>query len=349
MVYRFKIQMGFLLLLISTTILFPSSLKEYMLEKGMVLYSIKGRGILTDELNLSIEGEGKLRFKKWGKEALIEESYTEKTSGSFVNIEKIKHCKKLEDKQRYDVDFKKKKVLERPMPKGNFLEHMTEGLEKTGQEIIASYLCDIWEGRGVKKCIYKGIPLLIEYYALGIYYQKKASSVKFNIKPEASKCTVPDYPLEKISLFKSNMKVKGQTSERELSKILHTVTQQMQEKHLNEDKLTKDQKRFLLNQIGKNIFEKQKVLLPKFLEVLKTSRICLYQAESTSIANKCLKQLIPLKSQITSNKRNSIVSWNEKERNTLLTAFDEKISFLEPKMKCVRGAHNITDLSSCMK
>ena len=327
--------------------------KKFDIETGMVIYDISGGGKFTEDVNLTINGKGKLRFKDWGIVALIEEDLEEITSGAINNINKVQRCAKLEDKQRLDVDFENKKILERKMPKGNFQSYITKDLVKKGQEEIAGCTCDVWEGHGVRKCIYKGIPLLIENYLLGVYYQKKATQVTFNIDKNASACSVPSYPVEKFALFKTSIKTKSKKPPKELSKIIESVYEDMNKKLTNskiaEENLTPKQKRIYLDKIGQNIFEKQKEFLPRFLLLMQESRVCLQQAESEKEANSCLKDVIRMKSELTKDKQNNITQWKGEEKEKILDQFDENIFLLESKMQCVRASQNITDLSNCMK
>jgi hypothetical protein len=350
-----KIIIAFISFCLGSMTLFSSSIehKKFDIETGMVLYSISGGGKLTEDVNLTIKGKGKLRFKEWGSIALIEEDLEEITYGAINNINKIQRCKKLENKRQLDVDFDNEKIQERKMPKGNFQKYITKDLIKKGQEEIAGHTCDIWEGYGVKKCIYKGIPLLVEHYLLGVYYQKKAIQVTFNIDNTASACTVPNYPVEKFALFKTNVKTKTVKLPEELSKILEFVSKDMNQKmtknKISEDTLSPKQKRFWLDKIGQNIFEEQKEFLPKFLLSMKKARVCLQQADNRVQANSCVKDVIQLKAKLTKEKQNNIELWKGEEKNKILDQFDENIFLLESKMKCVRSSQNITDLSTCMK
>jgi len=350
-----KVKTIFLFFVLGSVMLFSAGTgeKKFEIETGQVLYIIFGSGKLTADVNLTIKGKGKLRFKDWGIVTLIEEDLEEITSGAINNINKVQRCTKLEDKQRLDVDFENKKILERKMPKGNLQSYITKDLVKKGQEEIAGYTCDIWEGDGVRKCIYKGIPLLVENYLLGVYYQKKASKVTFNIDTMASACSVPSYPIEKFSLFKTSIKTKSKKPPKELSKIIESVYEDMNKKLTNnkiaEENLTLQQKKIYLDKIGQNIFEKQKEFLPKFLLVMQKSRVCLQQAENQKEANSCLKDVIRMKLELTKDKQNNITQWKGEEKEQILNQFDENIFLLESKMQCVRASKNITDLSNCMK
>ncbi len=330
-----------------------SSEKKFDVETGMIRYDISGGGVLTEDVNVSIKGEGKLRFRDWGVEALIEEDYEELTSGRLHDIYKVKRCEKLEDKQRLDVDFKTEKIMERPMPKGNFKEYFLNDMRKTGEETIAGHSCEVWEGNGVKKCLYKGIPLLIEYYILGVYYQKKAVEVRVDIEANPSKCTLPDFPVEKFALFKTNIKTKSVKLPRDLPSLIRRVRKELnkslKDNNLKIDDLNTQQKRVVLDKLGQNVFEKQKAYLPKLLESMKEARACLQQAEHMDNANACLTNIRALEREVQKDEDYDILSWDDKHRNKVLDYFDDSIFALQSNMKCIRGAKNISDLSRCMK
>ena len=355
MLYLKKYKTVSLFFCLGTNMLFSAALgeKKFDVETGMVRFEISGGGHFTDDINISIKGEGLLRFKNWGVEALVEENYEERTVGVIKNINKIHICEKFENKQRFDVDFETKKILERPMPKGNFKDYYLKDMVKNGQETIAGYTCDVWEGKGTKKCLYKGIPLLVENYLLGFYYQKKAVEVKLNITATPSKCILPDFPVEKFALFKTNIKTKGIKPPKEFSQVILNISKEMykylEENSLTEDDITEHQKRALIDKLGQNIFESQKKFLPKLLDSMKVARACLQQAENKDEANICIRDVIALKKQISGDADNQIDSWDETNRTKVLDTFDDNIIFLESKMKCIRAAKTITDLSVCVK
>jgi len=330
-----------------------TSQKKYNVQSAVILYSISGGGQLTQDVNLTIKGKGKMRFKDWGEVELFEEEIDEITSGSINNIETIARCVKRQKKKRLDVDFKTRKILERSMPKGNVVKNITKGLVKQGQEIIAGKSCDIWEGNGVRKCIYKGIPLLVENNILGMHYQRKAVRIKENIKVSATKCTIPNFPVHKIALFKTNIKTKSKKVPKEFSKVLMDVSKeiykQLNDHNLTEADITLEQKKTWLDKLGQNIFDKQKILLPEMLLSMQKARECLARAKNWIDANVCLEDVANLKSQFTKDKESNIESWKEGDHDHILTELDANIVLLESKMPCIRSAKNITDLSACMK
>ena len=352
-----KIIMSFLFFCLGSMTLLADQTdhKKFDIEKGMVLYSISGGGKLTEDVNLTINGKGKLRFKDWGVVALIEEDLEEITSGAIHNIDKVQRCKKLEDDRQLDVDFDNEKIQERKIPQDNFQKYITKDLVKKGKEEIAGYTCDIWEGYGVKKCIYKGVPLLVENYILGVYYQKKATYIQFDINTSTSeaKCSIPNYPVEKFALFKTSIKTKTEKLPKELSKVLEIVSEDMNKELINskisEDNMTPEQKKVWLNKISQNIFKKQKEFLPQFLLSMKKSRVCLQQADDWIEANICVEDVTQLKRELSKDNQNNIELWKGKEKEKILDQLDENIFLLESQMKCIRSSQNLTDLSRCMK
>ena len=347
-----KVTILFLLMLNSIVLHASLEQRKYDVSSGMIEYMISGGGALTSETNLTVEGKGKLRFKEWGKVELFEEAVEEITSGAIKNIETTQVCKKITHNQKLDVDFKNKKILERQIPKGKY-NTLTNGLIRTHQEEIAGYKCDVWEGEGIRKCIYKGIPLLLEYGVLGITYQKKAVSVTFDINTSLNQCTIPSYPVQKFALFKTNIKTKSKKLPKAFSKRLLEIAQEfhktLKENNITQSELPIQKRKIWLEKIGENIFKKQKVLLPEFLLSMKKTRVCLQQAPDWIAANSCLDELVGLKNEMLKNKKSSIEVWKGKEKQKILDDFDTNISLLESKMKCIRSAKNITDLSRCMK
>jgi len=327
----------------------PSQIKIYDLPKAMVRYTISGGGVLSDDVNMTLKGEGKLRFREWGAVELVEMQIEEKTVGSLHYRMQKRTCEKRQKKQILDVDFENKKIRERPLPLGKRRTDPTEGLVRSGQQMVANVVCDMWEGVGIRKCLYKKIPLFTEYHALGLFYREEAREVYFDINAtEHSACNVPSYPVEKFSLYTTNFKTKNNKLPREFSKRLLKIIEQIKAKGGDEEKLSEKERRVLINMIGEPLFQSQKHLLPKLLETLKRTRACLVQAEKTTVANACLYDLIQMKSYFTGNSHNTIENW-EHEREVILDTFDENIVVLQSKMKCIRGAKHFSDLAACMR
>jgi hypothetical protein len=209
--------------------------------------------------------------------------------------------------------------------------------------VIAGRECEVWAREGVRVCLYKGIPLLIEKDLFGIHYEKKALWVKENIDVATDQCSIPNFPVQKIALFKTSIKQKKGPAE--VSKYLSDILDEIAGKNsIN----IKKRKQYYLNRLGEHIFERQKALLPEMLESMKRARECLQGADDSIEANGCIEELNIFKAKMVKEDKNHIDTWNKKEKNRILDEFDENIAVLESRMKCIRAAKNISDLSSCM-
>jgi len=239
------------------------------------------------------------------------------------------------------------------MPKGNFRDYYLKGLAKTGTETIAGHPCDVWEAEGVKKCLYKGIPLLVEYYILGVYYEKRAVKVTERDLSDPSLYELPPYPVEKFSLFTTNSKTKSMKLPKELSQriqaVLKKTEKDLKKRHRSMDDLSEVEKRDIFDKLGEHIFEEQKVFIPEFLAVMKEARLCLQQANDVKEANVCIAEVVSIKKELGKDTQNRIDAWDENKRTKVLDKFEDSITMLESKMKCVRASQNLHDLSNCMK
>jgi hypothetical protein len=326
-----------------------TSSKLYDLPKAMVTYKISGGGMLSDDVNLTIEGEGKLRFKAWGNTEFTEQQVEEKTVGVLHYREERHMCVKRQEKQILDVDFHTRKIRERPIPKGKKRKEITAGLEKEGQQMVANIVCDMWKGRGVRRCIYKGILLFTEYRALGLFYREEAVDVQFDINvTDASACEIPSYTVEKFSLYTDSFKTRNKKSPTSFKERLVQSIEIFEKKGLNEEKLTSSQKQKLLNILAKPIYENQKQKLPELLDLLKKSRACLSRASNTALANTCMRDLVHIETSWIDHDDNRIIDW-KKEHEAIMEMIEERIVVLQSRMKCIRAAKNFTDLAICMK
>lgn len=327
--------------------------KIYEEQSGFVKYEISGGGPLAEDVNITITGEGKLRFREWGSVALVEEEIEERTHGVLKDIRKTSFCQKREDGQFIDVDFETQKILERPTPQGVEIEDITVGMTQSGTMDVAGYTCDLWTRDGEQKCLYKGIPFLIEKRILGMRYTKKAVDVTFDMNVSTENCTVPNFPVQKFGLFKVGKKTKGKELPKEffkvLSSVLEEVTRYLYENNMTMEKVPEKQRQEWMETIGSNVFEKQKELLPELFEAMQKARVCLTKARTEKKANICLEEVVSLKHDMVNDANNTVDSWKEIDKKKLLSSFDENIALFEPKMACIRAAQNLNDLSACMK
>ncbi|WP_294953778.1 hypothetical protein [Sulfurovum sp.] len=342
------VKTGVLLLCFGTYSLFASAdtFKKYEVQSGSVVYSISGEGVLAPDLNITISGEGKLRFRDWGKIALAEEKIEEDTYGAFLDREQISTCVKRDRNQQFSVNYDRKVIMQRSLPQGKKsadLSHMHRSMSRQGQETVAGKVCTVWAKKNVRMCFYKGIPLLIEKEAVGIHYEKRAVEFKENVKVSTDNCSMPNFPVQKFALFKTTIKQKKSADGffQLLSEIIDKTSKM---------KSTQVQKRkqIYLNRLGEHIFAKQKILLPQMLDSMKRARECLQGADNNLEANDCIEEINDFRSKIVKEDENTIDTWDKKAKDSIVDEFDANIARLESRMPCIRASKNIADLSGCM-
>jgi len=324
----------------------------YEIEKGIVYFDITGSAQLTPETNLTIEGTAKLGFKDWGNLKLEEEEGIVLTTGAIKHKQHVQRFEKQTADSIITVDYENEQLLSRKKNKiVKDTAKETDGLLNKGRESVAGVVCDIWTGPGIRKCIYKGIVLKLESYFLDVRYERVARKINLDINISKDTCTLPDYPIQEFGLFNDNIKTKNANNAENFCKVLKNAVFDISDQkirsasHKVEDK---ERKKFI-NRIGKDIFIKQKVLLPELLTELRETRQCLYTVEDPFEANQCIVQFSRMKEKLGTREDDFIILWDDKRKSKLLDKIEDEVIHLESRIPCVKRAKNITDLSKCMK
>lgn len=324
----------------------------FEVESGMVLYNISGGTQLTPETNLTIKGKAELHFKEWGEIKLEKENGAVVTTGAIKYKQYVKRLEKHTKNTVITADYVNEQLLERQKSSHDIKGHdETASLTKTGEETVAGILCEVWEGAGVKKCIYKNIILKLESHILDVLYVKEATTAIFDMNSSSEAYDVPDFPVHEFALFKDNVQTKNVYKTKKFYKILKDVALGDRDMNLSSSNTdTRDQERTkFINHISQDIFERQKELLPELLASLKETRACLQTAEEPISANQCIEDVSRMKTQLGIEEDEAIIFWDEKRKNIELDLVEDELLDLQSRIPCVNRAKNMTDLSVCMK
>ncbi len=325
---------------------------KFDVESGVITYEIIGGGKLTKETNLSIDGRAQLRFREWGNVMLLEERGTVITTGAIKHKQEIKKLERQTHDKIISVDYKNEQILKRKKSKAiSSMGEETEGLIQQGEEEVAGHKCKVWVGPGIQKCVYKGVLLKQESHILGISYVKVATQALFDVNLSKEECTVPNYPIHEFGFFKESIQTKSTTKVDNFCEILKEISFDINEDHVHFTKVNLEdrERQKFINYIGRDIFEKQKELLPKLLDALKDTRACLQTGDNPFEANECLEHFSQLKEQLGTKEDDYIILWDEQLKNELLDKIEDEVIYVQSRIPCVNRAKNITDLSSCMK
>jgi len=204
-----KMIMSLLLgLLCSVSIVLASSSYLYDVKSGKITYEIKGSGKAMGS-TIQTNGKKRLIFDDYGAKNLTEKIKIQKqTIMGRTNIIKTHELVYLTKKAAYLVDFDAKEIQYREdmgmasyLGDGQNLEKFSENIikkmggKKVGTDEVAGHRCDIWEIKGVKQCLYKGVPLKIETSMMGITLTEIATKAEFDISLSEENFKLPDFPL----------------------------------------------------------------------------------------------------------------------------------------------------------
>jgi len=344
----------FLLTVAMGTIMLHANVQPhiYEIEKGIVYYDIKGSAQLTPETNLTIDGTAKLGFRDWGNLKLEEEEGIVLTTGAIKHKQHVQRFEKQTVDSIITADYENEQLLSRKKnKKAKDIVKETEGLVNKGHETVAGLVCDVWVGSGVSKCIYKGIVLKLESQFLDVRYERVARKISFDIDISKDTCKLPNYPIQEFGLFKDNIKTKNANQTENFCKILKNAVFDISDQEIRQvsHKIDDKKRKKFINRISKDIFEKQKVLLPELLSELRETRQCLYTVENPFEANQCIVQFSQMKEKLGTKEDDFIILWDDKRKSELIDKIEDEVNYLESRIACVKRAKNITDLSRCMK
>jgi len=322
------------------------------ISSGLIEYSIEGKGVLTEESNLSIEGKASFYFDNWGILNVEKEEGIFLVSGAIKHKQEIRRLEKQTAKKIIIVDYQNEQLLERKKSLiFNARKALTKGLKEAGEEKILGYTCQVWVGKGIKKYIYKGILLRKEVEIFGISYIKMVKELVFDINISKDTFLLPEYPRHKIGLLKENIKTQNAMKVEDFCTRIKDI-RMLKKENLDTVKkinFTDKERQVFINDIGKDTFNRQKEILPTFLVLLKETRFCLQTAKNLFEANYCIEEFSRFRENFGTHVDDYIVVWNAGIKEDFLEKIEENILFLESRIVCVNRANNLIDLSTCMK
>ncbi len=345
--------MGLCLMLLSTLILQAKPpLHYYEVEQGYVKYEILGGAKLTEETNLNIYGTSTLRFKEWGKIRQEEDSGIVVTTGAIHSTQKIRRLQRHTGEKVVIADYDNRQLLEhKATDQVSSLEKETAGLQQRGQEVIAGYLCKLWVGPGISKCIYKGVVLKQESHILGVSYLKKAVKATFDANLSTQECMLPSFPKKMFGMFKDHLKTQKSDSVENVCNMFKDIEHQVDADYKTFDShliSTESKKRkAFINKITDGIFRKQKETLPALFQAMKQTRECLHKSEDILQKQVCIASYRERKTELGFTEDVYRI-FDDYGVDSVERVEDAIIDFA-PRMPCVKRAKNFTDLSSCMK
>ncbi len=331
---------GMVLIFLWTNLLFAQPAqptRHYEVPQAKILYEVTGGGALTNDLNLTLEGKGEYLIDQWGAKRLWRGEVVEMAVGSFEDMRVIHKEVLIDEQWAYDVDLKQKKITKLPAQDYHCMQYDLATMHKKGSDTIASIPCEVWESDQMKLCLYKGIPLRYEKYAMGLHLTKKARSVILEETIPKEAFALPDLPVEKKRQLGLGLKVtKMHLSTSMVRELCESGTAPKTPQEIKEIK-----QKYL-----EALFMHQKEIIPQRLKAMEEARLCLSTTKSKAKTDQCVDTL---RKAIGSTTEYQMKAWEESNTTKILDHLDSTILRLKQKLPCVKRAKTLDYLSSCMQ
>jgi hypothetical protein len=211
--------MKFLLFLsLALMVVGANEFKRYDVKSGYVKYSLSTT-VGSGGMEITTKGTRVIKFKDYGAKELKDEKTTTTQKIFGKTTKSSKHQLLLMDSGKtYSVDFKTKTIYEMTNFAGAVagamgssmqsmgMEMMKKmGAKKVGKDRVAGFECEVWDLRGIKECIYKGVVLKLETNMGGAKVEEVATEAKFDIDIPDSELKLPDFPKRDVGKMMEQM------------------------------------------------------------------------------------------------------------------------------------------------
>ena len=318
---------------------------RYGIEKGIIHYKIDASGMIDKDLNWTLRGNATRCFHDYGASLTYRKHIDEYLNGSFRYHAKADFMTAQEGETSYVADYRTKRIIKQHLP---LKEEMPPSMHYVGQQMVGNVVCDLWEGPVEKLCLYKGVPILKDYQALGFHYREEALDATFNpTRKTLKECEkMPEFPLiQTFALYRrANAQIPQQDDRMIGEKILEALEK------VTKDPSSANKDKMFHKELQQEIFHMQQRFLENLLKTLEKSRMCFQKAENTIDANVCLSDLHALEVKYLGDdkRRRVIVNWQE-ERDGVSEHFEKSIASLRAKMPCIKRAKQLHDINMCLQ
>ncbi len=310
-----------------------STKKYYEIKEAVATYTIEAYGRLSNDLNYTLRGEERRCFAQWGEREYIHLELQEQTEGLFGYQTSYEEIYERDGEKHYRVDLKKEKILihkeHQKRPK-----HLDGHWRDLGLQMVGNVVCHMKENGPRRLCLYKGIVVFERISFLGITYTKALDELVEKYPFKDTSCHLPLYPIEPFALYHNALK--------SVDKENYTLVWKRWQKSI--EKTPHKPPKEIMAHITKPIFTIEKELLLKRLVLLKRAQLCLSTAESEESRQECIATLQNEDKEAASKLLEAVTPQKPLEH-----VVDDAIFALASKMKCIRAAASLDDLTGCMQ
>ncbi|MCH9741364.1 MAG: hypothetical protein K0U38_11090 [Epsilonproteobacteria bacterium] len=152
---------------------------------------------------------------------------------------------------------------------------------------------------------------------------------------------------------------KQPTVEQQVAEVGKSMQEAAKQIEANPDMSKEEQQKVMMEALSnsepmKNQFELQKENMPKMVNLLKSTRECLGDADSKSDADDCqtkmettLKEMGIVDEELDESEEE--FTWTKEEKAETLKEMDESIKEMEKALPCIEKSKNMMDMMVCME
>ena len=210
-----KLLVAFLVVMVLAS---ANEFKRYDVKSGVIEYKLSSK-MGAKGMEITTSGKRVIKFKDYGAKELRDETVTTIQKMFGNNTKDTKHQMSLMDNGKtYAVDFKAKAIYKMDNMAGAMAGAMGQsmqsmgfemmkkmGAKKVGTDTVAGVECEVWDLKGIKQCIYKGVTLKLSTNMGGAKVEEVATSAKFDIDVPDSELKLPDYPKKDVGNMMEQM------------------------------------------------------------------------------------------------------------------------------------------------
>ena len=356
----------------STLLAGASQMKLYDVKSGKVEYKSKGDGEILGQKILTV-GKKRVIFDAYGATKLTEESKIDQHNFSGQKKVTKSHMMILtKGSILYEADLEQKRIyrmanpafaMKGAMGDGQNMKQTGEemmkkmGGKKTGTDKVLGYSCDVWETKGTKQCIYKGIPLRVETDMMGVKNSEIATKAEFDISLSKDDFKLPEFPIydaegnkldkSKIDAMDKNQSAKMSQEMEDFSKYMGAAAGALEKSGFDTNnpnaKITKEQekavKKAMIDAMGgeKAILAKSKQEILRNAEKIPQAIKCIENANSLKAANACEREF-------NSEDPEYSTEWNDAIKANAL----KDMRTFENAIPCIKKANTLKAIQTCL-
>ena len=351
---------GVLLCFVGVSASYSSGFKRYPVKSGMIFYDIHTNSTLNGT-DTNSSGIGRLVFDNWGSQELKEEDITEVQRGDFNESKEIHSMNKFDNGTVYTVDFDddtiyqtRDRAMDISIAKGDDLSNETLKMlkemkaVKVGTDSVAGFKCDVWKVKDQKICLYKGIPLKITIDQPGFHSEKIALQILLEQPVSKIAFKLPDFPVIVDNEYTSNEAAAVRADDYILS--IEDLKKKMKSIGISEnnDTLTPEQERAVIDTLGDRYLKKQKEFLPKLLVRLQNAKDCVSKAVDPKEVKKCIEPVNKIAEKLGDRTEHfDLNNFNDNKKVSIVQSLENEINYLKVTDECVKKYNKTSEVIMC--